>query len=189
MRLFIAVDITDEIRERVEQIINQIKELDVDVKFTESQNLHFTLKFLGEVPSTIDGEDGVKNIESSISKAISDIRPFKISIQGLGYFGSPKHIKTLWIDTASPGREVLVKLAGQLNASLDHIRHEEREPKPHLTIGRIKSGRNRETLLNYIEQNKHVKLGEMDVKLVKLKQSILSREGPHYTDLKVFELE
>jgi 2'-5' RNA ligase len=188
MRLFIAVDLSGEIRKKVAELINQLKGLDVDVKFTEPKNLHFTLKFLGEVRASEGDEGVVKDIETSINKAISDIKPFRISVQVLGYFGSPSHIKTLWIDTALPGREVLVKLASQLNVSLDHIRHEDREPKPHLTIGRVKSGRNREALLSFIEQNKHVKLGEMDVKLVKLKQSVLSREGPQYTDLKVFEL-
>jgi len=183
MRLFIAVGLTEEIRRRAVEVINQLKGLDIDVKFTEPENLHFTLKFLGEVH-----EQGVKEIESAISAAIKDFKPFRVSVEGLGYFGSPRHVKTLWIDTASPGREELVKLASRLNAGLDHVRHEDREPKPHLTIGRVRSGRNREALLAKLAEMKHVKLGEMDVKLVKLKQSVLSREGPHYTDIKVFEL-
>ena len=184
MRTFIAVDISPEIRQKAVEIIGQLEELGADVKFTEPENLHFTLKFLGEV-----SDDRVNEITDVVSAALAknSFRQFRISVDGLGYFGNPGHIKTLWIDTGE-GREDLVKLAGALNASLDHVRHEDREPKPHITIGRLKSGRNREALLKKIEELKHVKLGHMDVKLVKLKQSVLSRKGPHYTDLKVFEL-
>jgi len=184
MRTFIAVDITPEIRQKAVEIAGQLMDLDIDMKFTDPENLHFTLKFLGEV-----SDDRVNEIADSISAALAEnnFKQFRVSVEGLGYFGNPNHIKTLWIDTGE-GREELVKLASTLNASLDHVRHEEREPKPHLTIGRVKSGRNREALLKKIEELKHVKLGEMDVKLVKLKQSVLSSKGPTYTDLKVFEL-
>ena len=84
---------------------------------------------------------------------------------------------------------LLVNLAKRMDIVLDHVRREARGPKPHITIGRAKSGRNRDALLSFIKKNKHVKLGYMDVKVVCLKQSVLSREGPHYTDLKVFGLE
>jgi len=182
-----AIDLTDDIREKAAEIINKMKSLDIDVKFVEPKNLHITMKFLGDV-----SEDRVNGIEDAISGAVkalkdSGSKPFKVSVEGLGYFGVPSHIKTLWVDTGE-GHEELVKLVGAMNAALDHIRKDDRKPKPHITLGRVKSGRNREALLKMLEEMKHVKLGEMDVKLVKLKQSVLSKEGPHYSDLKSFEL-
>ena len=183
MRLFVAVDLTEDMRKKAAEIMNQLKGLDIDVKFVEPQNLHFTLKFIGEVD-----EGHVNEIEKSVSDAVRDFKPFKVSVEGLGYFGNPSHIKTIWIDTRQ-GREELVNLAKRMDIVLDHVRREARGPKPHITIGRAKSGRNRDALLSFIKKNKHVKLGYMDVKVVCLKQSVLSREGPHYTDLKVFGLE
>ncbi len=118
---------------------------------------------------------------------MKDVKEFRIGIGKIGYFGSPGHVKTLWIDV-NEGREELVNLIVKMNQNLNHIRHEVRKPNPHLTIGRVKSGRNREILLETINSMKNVKLGEMIVKFVKLKQSILTREGPVYSDVKVFEL-
>jgi 2'-5' RNA ligase len=183
MRVFVAIDLTEEIRKKAVELINQLKGLDIDAKFTAPENLHITMKFLGEAD-----EQSVKDIEAAISDTLKDFHPFNVSIQGIGYFGNPKHIKTLWIDTGGEGREELVKMAKALNASLDHIRHEDRDPKPHITLGRVKSGRHRDELLKKLEAMNHVKLGKMDMKLVTLKKSELSKEGPHYTDLNAFEL-
>jgi len=182
MRLFIAVEINENVRKEAIEVMEKIRALDADIKFTEPDNLHLTLKFLGEVP-----EERVKEVENVIIGAVKDFKAFRISIEGLGYFGKPNYIRTLWLDIYK-GREELMKLARNINTALDYIRHETREPKPHLTIGRVKSGRNKEALLKEIESLKHVKLGEMGVKFVKLKQSILTKERPHYADLKAFEL-
>lgn len=182
MRLFVAIDLPEAVKEKAAFVIGKLKELGIDVKFTESENIHFTLKFLGEV-----SEDRVKEIEGIISNALGRTKPFRVSVEGIGYFGKPEYIKTIWVDTGE-GREELVKLARAMNEALNDIRQEYREPKPHLTLGRVKSGRNREALLDKIEELRHVKFGEMDVKLVKLKQSVLSREGPQYTDLRSFRL-
>ncbi|RLI97501.1 MAG: RNA 2',3'-cyclic phosphodiesterase [Candidatus Aenigmatarchaeota archaeon] len=182
MRLFIALDITEDIRERACEIIEDLKSTGCDAKFTEKENLHMTLKFLGEVR-----EEDVKAIENATENAIKGIEPFMLSVEGMGYFGNPKNIQTLWINTKE-GREVLMKLAKRLNFALDHIRHEGREPKPHLTLGRIRSGRNRDKLLEAIDKNKDLKLGNMEVNEIKLKKSVLSNEGPTYTDLKAFTL-
>jgi len=98
-------------------------------------------------------------------------------------------MKTIWIDTISPGREVLVKLSKVLNTALNHIRNEEREPMPHITIGRVKSARNKDILLRKIDELKHIKLGSIEVKSIKLKKSILSQDGPTYSNLMEFRLK
>jgi 2'-5' RNA ligase len=182
MRLFVAVELEGNLRDKAAEIENKIKECGCDVKLVEPENLHFTVKFLGEVR-----EEHVKDIESKISGALENIKGFKLGLEGVGYFGSPKHISVLWIGLHE-GREEFVKLTEEIGRSLSHIRREERKPSPHLTIGRVKSGTGREKLLEAISSMKHVKLGEMDVKFVKLKRSMLAPEGPAYSDVKTFEL-
>lgn len=182
MRLFIAIDLDQNLRSRVEGIENQIRECNCDVKLVEPGNLHFTLKFLGEVP-----ERGVKEIEDRISALVKDVKEFRLSLEGFGYFGKPDYIRSLWIDVVE-GRNELVKLIGDMNKDLDNIRREVHAANPHLTIGRVKSGRNKEALLEKINSLKDVKLGEMRVKFVKLKQSTLTGKGPIYSDLRAFEL-
>ena len=121
MRLFVAIDVPKQIRIKVSEVMNKLKSIGIDVKFTEPENLHFTMKFLGEVHGSEGGEDRVKDIQERISSALSNFKPFHISVEGLGYFGKPSYIKTLWIDTASPGREELVKMAKALNDNLSNI--------------------------------------------------------------------
>ncbi len=152
------------------------------MKFVEPENLHFTLKFLGEVP-----EQDVKGVEEKISSVVKGVKQFRLSLERFGYFGKPGYIRSLWIDVGE-GKDELVKLIENMNQNLDHIRREVHRANPHLTIGRVKSGRNRDILLREIESLKDVKLGEMPVKFVKLKQSTLTKKGPIYSDLKVFEL-
>ena len=177
MRCFVAVDLDRCLVRQVKEIQDNMSNLNVDVKFVESENLHFTLKFLDEV-----SEDEIGVIKRSIEEALKNIDAFKISIEGLCYFGGSTYVRTLWLGV-NEGKDEFVKLAKNVN---DCIGKHEENTSPHLTIGRVKSGRNRELLLNFINKHKDVKIGEMDVKNVKLKSSTLTGKGPLYSDLAVF---
>ncbi|NIO21490.1 MAG: RNA 2',3'-cyclic phosphodiesterase [Candidatus Aenigmarchaeota archaeon] len=179
MRCFLAVDLNKDLAKQVKEIQNEIISMNLDIKLVEPENLHFTLKFLGEVE-----EDEVDVIKKSVERGLRGNYVFKINIQGLCYFGSPKHIKTLWLDV-DEGKDDFVKLVKNMN---DCLNIGEKNKSPHLTIGRVKSGRNRDLLLDFINKHKDVKIGEMAVKDVKLKSSVLTRNGPVYTDLAVFKL-
>jgi len=179
MRCFVAVDLDRDLAKQVEEIQREISNLDVDVKFVDSENLHFTLRFLGEV-----NEDEIGVIKRSVEEGLKEIGVFKIKIQGLGYFGSSKHVRTLWLDI-NEGKDKFVKLMKNVN---ERLKIGEKNTSPHLTIGRVKSGKHRELLLNFINRSENVKVGEMIVKDVKLKSSALTRSGPAYSDLSVFKL-
>jgi len=183
MRLFLAIELEEDIRGKIANIESEIRQKDVDVKFVEPENLHLTLKFLGEV-----GEDKLSEIESKVSGDLRGVKQFKISIEDFGYFGSPNHIRTLWVDVKE-GKDRLIALIEGFNRNLNHIRRENHKPNPHLTIGRVRSGRNREVLLREIERLRGVKIGEFVVKEVKLKKSTLTGQCPIYEDVKVFGLE
>jgi len=182
MRLFLAIDLPDDIIEKIKEIQKKIIHMNTDTNTTKPENLHITLKFLGEVE-----EHNVDEIEKTVSDVVRKFCRFRVSVEGLGYFGKQDYIRVVWIGTGE-GRERLVKLMTALNRELNHIRREDYEPFPHITLARIKSGRNRESLLHEIERLKDVKLGEFDVKKIKLKQSVLTKNGPIYTDLKCFRL-
>jgi len=183
MRLFVAIDLDREAKGKIANIIDQLKSRDFDVKWVEPESMHLTLKFLGEVH-----ENQVSGIEERISRILEGVKKFKISISKVGYFGSPGYIRVIWVDVIE-GKERLIELSKLFNKELSYIRREDYEPSPHLTIGRVKSGRNREKLVKEIERLKHVNICEVDVNEIKLKRSILDKEGPIYSDLKVFELE
>jgi 2'-5' RNA ligase len=182
MRLFVSIDLDRELTEKAAGIEERIRATGADVKLVEPRNLHFTLKFLGEVP-----ESQVPGIEEKIGKALEDTRPFQVSIAGFGYFGSPSYIRTLWVDVKE-GQEQLLELMKKVGSALDSIRREKLKPAVHLTVGRVRSAKNKEQLLREIEALRDVKVGGMLVKEVKLKQSTLTKTGPVYRDVKVFTL-
>lgn len=86
------------------------------------------------------------------------------------------------------GKENVVEISKNIYKELLHIRKEDFKPSPHLTIGRVRSNRNSQGLLNEINKFKGVKLCEVNVNEVKLKQSMLGASGPVYSDLKTFSL-
>ncbi len=179
MRCFIAVDLEKDIAEKVKEIQHKIAKLNVDVKFVEPENLHITLNFLGEV-----NENELEEIKKPLVQCLKDFHVFKIRISGLGFFGSPNYIRTLWFGLCE-GENEFVKLMKSVNECVNIGKSSK---KAHLTIGRVRSGKNRELLANFINKLKDVNVGEMYVKNVKLKKSVLMKKGPIYSDLVVFKL-
>jgi 2'-5' RNA ligase len=180
MRCFVAVDLDNDLARHVKEIQDRIVSLDVDMKLVEPGNLHFTLRFLGEV-----GESEIGMIKNSVENSLKGISAFKIGIGGLGYFGGQRYVRTLLLNV-DEGKGEFVKLMKNVN---NHLGGSEVNKPPHLTIGRVKSGRNRELIINFIKKSRDVNIGEMIVKDVKLKKSILTGSGPVYSDLAVFKLE
>ena len=183
MRVFAAIDLEKKLLDNVKGIQEPLRQTGADVKFVEPENLHFTVKFLGEVQ-----ENALEGIVKALENSVSGVKAFRISIEGLRYFGSESHIRTLFLDVKE-NRERFQGLLNSVDKALDYVRHERHGARPHLTIGRVKSGRNREALMEKIRELSPVKFGEMDVKFMKLKQSLLTKKGPIYSDVKVFELQ
>ncbi len=183
MRLFIAVDLSETIKKEIIELEQKLMKGNPDVKLVEPENLHLTLKFLGNV-----GEDKISTIEKAILDIVKDLKPFKITLRGVGYFGKPSHVRTLWIGLKE-GREKLARLMEDMNRTFSKIREENRKPSPHLTIGRVRSGRNKEVLLRQIDGFSDVKLGSLLVNKIKLKKSTLTPQGPVHEDMKIFVLE
>jgi len=180
MRLFIGIDLK-EFSEELKNIIEEIKKAGGDVKFVEDENFHITLKFLGEVR-----EDCVNELVNKISLCLKNVKQFKISLEGVGFFGSEHYIRVIWVGV-NDGRDMLIDIMKRLNETLSYIRRDD-NISPHLTLGRIRSGKNREKLLEKINELKDIKIGETIVKEIKLKQSILTRHGPIYKDISTFPL-
>jgi 2'-5' RNA ligase len=182
MRLFIAVDLPEDIKKKITSIINEIKAKDTDVKFVELENLHITLKFLGEV-----GDEKKEEINNILSSVAAKFNTFEVETDGLGYFGTPNFIKVLWLGLSS-GKEKLIELIKELDNKLNYIRPNEYQPSPHITLGRVQSGKNREVLLKVIEKYRNTEMGKFTAEKIVLKQSTLTRDGPVYTDLNTFPL-
>lgn len=183
MRLFIAIELGKEVLEKISHIQQKLSSPDYGLKLVEQENLHLTLKFLGDVP-----EEQARKIESLIHESLESFRPFTLSLEGLGYFGLHGRISAIWIGVKE-GREEFVRLAKELDNRLAFVRKEEHGPSPHLTIARVKSGRNAQQLMREVVSKSGVKVGEARVKEIKLRQSVLTPHGPLYSDMKTFQLK
>ena len=182
MRLFIAIDLPNEIKEEIHKVAKTISPKCPRTKFVESHNLHITLKFLGEV-----GEDDVNPIISSLNLIPSSTAPFRLSINGIGTFGKDNKIRTVWAGITS-GREDYVKLANQVIIATNKINDEKRKPSAHITIARTRHGFNPNILNEQIRKFQTTSFGEFEVKKFTLKQSILTPQGPIYSNIKKFPL-
>ncbi len=182
MRLFVGIDLPEKFRKRIGDIQKDIGEKNAGIKFVEPENLHYTLKFLGDV-----SEEGVEEIKNILAGVAEGVQKFTAEISNLGYFGSGSHIRVLWIGVGK-GREEFIKLSETVDKKLSYIRKDEFPPSPHLTIGRVNFVKEKERFLEQLKTFNNVEIGSFEVKELKLKQSVLGRGGPVYKGLADFEL-
>jgi 2'-5' RNA ligase len=180
VRTFVAVLIADDLRERISEVQGQAKKLAPDVKWVAPENLHFTVKFLGDVR-----EDALPGVFSAVEEAVGALSPFALSISGLGAFPSPRRARVVWVG-AEEGREQLVALASAVDRKLVKLGFpkEDREFRSHITIGRVKTSRFLDDLARGIGEIDASSLGAQTVSSVAVMQSDLRPTGPVYTALK-----
>ena len=180
VRCFVAVDVRLEGDGlKTYRTIRNALETNLRVKPVEEENLHLTLRFIGEV------EEGTV---SRIADALRTVRyhPFTASLRGLGAFPSPSNPRVLWIGVEE-GEDDLRKLRDGVERALRGIVPREDEGfAAHLTIARVK-GRSHGTM-DVLKEYGDYDFGRLNVAEFKLKRSILSRTGPVYTDIEVYPL-
>ena len=182
IRAFLAVDLDDELKPEINRIMKEFKQTDARIKYVELLNLHLTLKFFGDIDV-----QSLEILENAIAKVVSEFEPFSIKIKGCGAFPNTNRIKVIWlgIDDDTVLKELHDKLDKQF-AELGIDR--DKKFSTHLTIGRMRSAKNKEQVKSAIEEFEDIEIGEMEVTEISLKKSTLTPKGPIYEDLKIFEL-
>jgi 2'-5' RNA ligase len=176
MRCFVALDLEDDFIKEISNIQNRIKKRNLFLgKFTESENLHLTLKFLGEI-------DDIKIEE--VKKRLEEIKlwGFEASLGEIGVF-SKSFPKIIWIKLNGAG---IWDLQKQIDSKLKDLFEVEERFMSHITIARIKKVGDKKELLNYLKSIKPKKIS-FKVKEFSLKKSDLFPEGPRYGDLENYE--
>jgi 2'-5' RNA ligase len=176
-RGFIAIEINP-----TPQIIAFEKEIEktgADVKLVEPENIHITVKFLGDTD-----ENNIDGIERSIKESVRGIEPFSITLKGTGVFPNQNYIKVLWIGITDSGDIETIAHAIDEKLSPLGFKKEHRGFSPHLTVGRVKTARNKDQLLRVIENHISEKFTIQRVESITLKKSELTPKGPIYTTLR-----
>ncbi|MEM0379320.1 MAG: RNA 2',3'-cyclic phosphodiesterase [Nanopusillaceae archaeon] len=174
MRVFIAIDLPEEIKNKIVSYYKEIK--GVHGKFVEKENLHITLKFLGELQP---------NIVEKIKKELENIKfsKFNIEIGGFGNFNN----RVLWFGVKK-GANNLIMLKKEIDNVIKKFGFYEEDFYPHITVLRIKQILSRSDYNHTLEKLSSANIGEFIVEEFSLKQSILRYEGPLYLDIARYKL-
>lgn len=153
------------------------------VKWVEPENLHLTLKFLGETPGEL-----VPQVESEIGQICDSLTPFQIAIQGTGCFPNKQRPRAYWAGLTSS--RSLETLHSGLEDCMSRLGFEPDDKKfvPHLTVARIKEPIGKERMTQAF-LNFDLRSAPFSVERVSLVQSVLRQEGPLYNVLRSFPLK
>ncbi len=178
IRSFIAVDVEgEEIIAKILRIQEEISTSTAKLKTVERQNLHFTLKFLGNVE-----EAKLDLVKSVLEDVLKRFPPFTMHLRGVGAFPRVSRPNVVWIGVED-GREIFIEMAKELDRSLARLgfKRETKSFEPHLTIARVKGHSG--DLPEIIRRVSDVDIGILKVNEVRLKRSTLTPSGPIYGTL------
>jgi 2'-5' RNA ligase len=176
-RGFIAIDI--KATQQITTFEKEIEKTGADVKLVEPRNIHITVKFLGDTD-----ENHIDAIEQSMKESVLAVKPFPITLKGTGVFPNQNYMKVLWIGITDEGN--IETIAHAIDEKLEPLgfKKENRGVSPHLTVGRVKTARNKDQLLEVIGNYKAVEFTIQNVQSITLKKSELTPKGPIYTTLR-----
>jgi 2'-5' RNA ligase len=181
IRSFIAFDIeSSHVLERITQVQKKLAETGADLKFVEPKNIHITLRFLGNI---------IPNMVDRIFEGMQKVQfvPFDVKIQGVGAFPDMRYPRVVWAGIRE-GANQLRGIFSQLEPYLRSLGFAP-DPKgfsPHLTIARVKSGRNKAVLAKFLAVNVNYEFGIVRAECLRLKRSDLTPKGPIYSTLREF---
>ncbi len=179
MRTFIAIEIPEAVKKEMAEVQRRLRGSGVDASWSRPEGIHLTLKFLGEVP-----EAKVADITNALNNAVSGSGGFRLEIEGVGTFPNARNARVVWIGVTGE-TEKLARLQAAVEESMTKLgmEREDRPFTPHLTLGRIKYIRAKESWLNALDAEKDIKLPGFDVNTVSLMKSELKRTGAVYTEI------
>ena len=179
IRSFISFDIEEpQVIRNIFTVQAMLVKTGAHLKLVKPENIHVTVRFLGAIsPSQVDEiYNEMKNV---------DFSPFKIEIRGIGVFPSLKRINVIWAGIKK-GAEEIQAIFDQLEPRLQRVglKKETRGFSPHLTIARVKTGRNRAELIRCLKEVENYNFGVVEARCLRLKRSVLKPHGPIYSTLR-----
>lgn len=185
MRLFVALEIPAAVRDNLAAQMKELRDLSAQVadkrpRWARLENLHVTLKFIGEVsPAKLEG------IRSALAAIHSDA-PVHLEFRGLGFFPNEQYPRVLWAGIEASAS--LPSLAANIESALEShgIARDNRAFTPHLTLARFEPPGVHEKLLTMIQQISGREFGSLQAREFRLIESKLKPAGAEYTSLASF---
>ncbi len=185
MRAFIALDLTKEVQDKLQELIRELSFHTVNVKWVEPRQMHLTLKFF---PSLTQSQiEPLSRVLGEIAKRNS---PIRFDVRGLGFFARGAQIRVLWCGINEPkGKLNLLQKTVEDRLLKLGFPREERPFKAHLTLGRNKKPSREPQLVQALKENNAFHAGSVPSDRLVLYSSTLTPSGPLYRILAQWRFE
>ncbi|MFC1685777.1 RNA 2',3'-cyclic phosphodiesterase [Nanoarchaeota archaeon] len=180
MRCFISIDLPKELQLELARVQKEIEDIDVKMNLVDTDKIHLTMKFLGEL-----NDLQVENVV----KVLKELRfnKFKAKLERIGVFPNASFIRVVWLGVKP--REEFVKIHDKIDHELHQIRFKKDQIfENHATLSRVKWLKDKTKYFEKLHKIE-VKPLEFTVDKIHLKKSTLTESGPIYEDLFVLELD
>ncbi|NIP67046.1 RNA 2',3'-cyclic phosphodiesterase [Candidatus Bathyarchaeota archaeon] len=179
IRSFISFDLDDEsVLRELSEAQDRLVDTGANLKLVKLENIHATVRFLGNIR-----HDMVDAIHKSMEEV--DFTPFDVELNGLGVFPNMRYIRVVWAGIQKGAHEIR-EVFDQLEPRLRKLgfKPDSKGFSPHLTIARVKSGRNKEELVRCVKEQADREFGVFQGECLRLKKSVLTPKGPNYSTLR-----
>ena len=178
IRCFISVNLPDDAKTAIGSIITELKKTGADVKWVIAENIHLTLKFLGNTDESL-----IPGIAEALSKKLSLYNAFCIRIADVGCFPSEKRPRVIWVGIMDS--EMLTNIQKDVDAALTGFGFapEVRPFSPHLTIGRVRSLKKAAELTKCFADLRRPDVGRVEISAIHIMKSDLKPAGAEYSSL------
>ena len=183
MRVFVAVELSEEVRESVGRWVSELRRLGAKVSWVAAENMHLTLVFLGEVSG-----DRLGVVEAIVCEEALATPGFSMEGVGAGTFGSERAPRVVWAGVEAP--PPLADVQGRLTRRLADkgFGVDLRAFRAHLTVGRVRGREGVAALTSAVASATHKRFGTAEVRRLVLMQSHLGAGGARYSIVRTFGL-
>lgn len=183
IRAFIAIDLPPEVLQCLDDVSQQLREklIGAPVRWVPVENIHLTLKFLGDV-----SESNIDMLTDLLQSIVSNVKQFELSVGGLGAYPKPHRPRVIWVGVEAPPDLMIAQRSVESEMSRLGYARERRPFNPHLTLGRVSRHSTNQDVRNIadvIKSNNVGYLGSARVTAFHIYRSDLKPSGAVYTKL------
>jgi 2'-5' RNA ligase len=177
VRVFIAVPLPADLKAKLVALQQEFRRLPLEAAWVREAGFHITLKFLGEVDSSL-----IAPIVVCMTTATQCYHPFSLTVSGVGVFPHESSPRVLWVGVRDM-TGLLRQVQQTLGAHLTQLGYppEDRPFSPHLTLARVKRISRRGEFLAGLKAHREAVLGQLDVDHIELVESQLHPAGARYS--------
>jgi len=177
LRVFLALDLDEPIKKQLIRLQERLASVGCDVRWVNGEQIHLTMKFLGELP-----DNTAVDVCRLAQNVAAEFEPFEFEVRQAGCFANHNQPRVLWVGVEDPSGSVR-RLHERIEKTLAPLglRRELRAFKPHITLGRARSGRNAQELRAAVKKNENFEAGIQLAEEITIYSSQLSPDGPTHT--------